>query len=237
MWIDSDRYKHKGVFEELARRLRQDYDELKQSGHDPIKQACQILKFEFPEVYPELQFANDSPEYHHPDNWEDRENPREVWYGEGVYLDGKINERYKNHWKHSAEYVQQGNIPGLLQMMVNFIKPGGILPIHDDRGGWERIDRWTGERQRGFTVSVGIDIPSSDPRLCGLEFDKDKRGQENGGWLVFEGRNQKHTCWNLTKQWRVAAVVDVQAKEFDLEGFQERLNSIWEKEDKTIYGE
>lgn len=235
MWINSDRYKHDGVLQELTSRLMQDYNLLRASGHDPVKQACQILKFEFPEVYPELQFASDSPEYHHPDNWQDRENPREVWYGEGVYLDGALNERYKNNWKLASEYVTQ--IPGLLQMMVNFIKPGGILPVHHDRGGWERIDRWTGERQRGFTVSIGIDIPSSDPKLCGLDFDREKRGQENGSWLVFEGRNQIHTCWNLTNQWRVAAVVDIQAKEFNLDGFQERLNEIWAKEDKEIYGE
>lgn len=233
MWIDSDRYKHAGVLEELAQRLRSDYDNLKSTGHDPIKEACQILKFEHPDVYPELQFHHQSEEYHNPDFWEDKPNPKEVWYGESIYIDGKISDRFKNHWIKTAEFVPQ--IPGLLQMMVNFIKPHGRLPEHHDRGGWERIDRWTGKRQRGFTVSIGVDIPSSDPKDCGLEFDGEERGQENGKWVIFEGRNRRHNCWNNTDKWRVAAVVDIQASEFNLEGFSERLNDIWSFEDSVIY--
>ena len=230
MWIDSDRYKHEGVLEELASRLRSDLNNLRIQGHDPIKTACQILKFEHPDVYPELRYANNSAEYHHPEAWEDKPNPKEVWYGEAIYLDGKTSDRFKDNWKSTAEYVPQ--IPGLLQMMVNFIKPGGILPVHDDRGGWQRIDRWTGKMQRGFTVSIGVDIPSSDPKLCGLEFDGESRGQVNGGWVIFEGRNCRHTAWNLTKHWRVAAVVDIQASEFNLDGFSERLNNLWSREEQ-----
>lgn len=228
MWIDSDRYKHENVLEELTRRLMLDLKNLRATGHDPVKSACQILKFEYPDVYPELQFADDSPEYHHPEAWEDKPNPREVWYGEAIYLDGKISDRFKDNWKSTTDYIPQ--IPGLLQMMVNFIKPGGVLPYHDDRGGWERIDTWTGDLQRGFTVSIGVDIPTEDPAICGLEFEGERRGCRTGEWVIFEGRNFYHNCWNFSNGWRIAAVVDIKASEFNLEGYEEKLNAVWTKE-------
>lgn len=230
MWIDSDRYKHPEILKEFASRLQADLADMRAQGHDPIKTACQILKFDYPELYPELQYASNSPEYHHPEAWEDKPNPKESWYGEAIYLDGKIAERWSEHWKRSSEFVTQ--IPGILQTMVNFIKPYGKLPVHDDRGGWERIDRWTGKRQRGFTVSIGLDVPSSDPEVCGLTFDGEARGQKNGEWIVFEGRNCMHSLWNNSNQWRVAAVVDIQASEFNLLGYSERLTAIWDKEDQ-----
>ncbi len=43
MWIDSDRYKHENVLEELTRRMMLDLKNLRATGYDPEKNACQIL--------------------------------------------------------------------------------------------------------------------------------------------------------------------------------------------------
>lgn len=227
MWIDADRYKHENVLEELTRRLMLDLENLRATGHDPEKSACQILKFNHSDVYPELSSVNDV-EFHKPEQFVDKPNPNEIWYAEALYLDGKPSDRFKANWPLTTEYMD--SIPGLLQMIVNFIKPGGVLPHHNDRGGWERIDTWTGDIQRGFTVSIGVDIPTDDPVICGLEFEGESRGCRTGEWVIFEGRNFDHNCWNHSNGWRIAGVVDIKASEFNLDGYEEKLNAVWKKE-------
>lgn len=220
MWLDSDRYKHTTVLKELAGRLKHDFDNLVATGYDPTVSACQVAKYKYPDFYP--NFYQD-----HPMDCVDIYNPQETWFADFLYYNGTISPRFAPNWKHTAEYVKQ--VPGILQLQINFVKPKGGIPRHFDRVDWENHDYRYGQRQNGFAICIGIDVPSSEVEKIAIKIDNEARILKNSEWLIFEGRNFEHECWNFSDQWLVMAVLDVQANHFDLQGYTDRLKSVWDQ--------
>lgn len=180
-------YLHYHMLEELYPLMAADYAE----WHGDIRgDLVNVFKYEYPDA--KHQFANS-------------------WYALPIYQQKQLTQ---NPWHRTSEYVTK--LPGLFQCVINFIEPNGGLPWHYDYGSWTRIEEAEGRKVNGYTVAIGIDMPSDRVGKLAIEFDnEDPMTYSNGEIVCFDGRNYRHQVWNKTDSWRVSAVVDLDAMEFN----------------------
>ena len=231
MWINVKKYKHYDKLLEITPLAQQDFANWKQKYK--YEDRMQVLKFEHPDVYPELKGTSTSSDlYHRPESIPDRPNPKENWFCDPCSTDTgkKIGPAFQD-WKLSAPKILE--LPGIVQHLVNFVKPHSSLPPHDDLGGWIRLSKDTGRELNGFSVVLGLDTVKNKDQM-GIMFNnvwtntKDPRAWGTGEWVAFEGKTHFHDVFNRTDQWRVTVVVDIEYDQFDLSDEElEYLQNRW----------
>lgn len=180
-------YKHHHLFAEFYEALKADYAEW--SG-DIRSDLINVFKYEYPNA--KHQYS-------------------ESWYALPLYQKKQFN---LDQWQRSVAVLRK--MPGLFQSTVNFIEPHGGLPMHKDFGSWKRIEEAEGRAVEGWTIAIGLDMPSDRVRDVAIEFDlEDPMTYSNGEVVCFDGRNYEHKVWNNTDKWRVSAIIDLDAREFD----------------------
>ncbi|TND09666.1 MAG: aspH [Bacteroidetes bacterium] len=86
-------------------------------------------------------------------------------------------------------------IPGLLSASVSWLDPQTNIAPH------------YGDSNAMFRCHLGISIPEPFP-ACGLEVNGEKRGWEEGKWLLFCDAHY-HSAWNNTDKPRYIIIADV----------------------------
>jgi hypothetical protein len=132
-------------------------------------------------------------------------------------IDGrKVQEKWSLGWNRSMKAAFQ--IEGMIDMCINFIRPGKMLPVHHDGYVWDWIRQSVGDPSiSGYTVSFGIDIP--DPENQALIFDGVKRVWKTGEFRAFNGHDIQHQLVNNATNpghWRVTAVMEIEGKYFNI---------------------
>lgn len=215
MVIKTKNFKHIDLLNQLSTYIREDYNQwlLKNKFEDRV----QVQKFENPTVYPEYSnVTGDMDDYHRPENIPDKEEGKssEYWFCDPILTDcGKTKCKYYEDWKRSADFAL--TIPGLVQYIVNFIKPMSRLPSHDDSGGWKRQEKDLGIKLNGFTNVFGLQVNGNSSYF---KFEKGNRvvPLHNDEWITFEGKTHGHCVVNNSSIWRVTAVVDFTADQYNL---------------------
>lgn len=189
MWRSYKDYKHHGLLRELHQAMHADYlDWIK--THDIRNSTVNVFKYEYPDA---------------------KHKYADSWWAIPIAQGGKVE---PNDWKRTSPLVAK--LPGLLQCVINFIEPQGGLPMHKDMGSWQRIEQAIGHKVTGWTIGIGIDMPSESYRELAIKFLDDDIGTcyKNGEFVCFDGRNHLHEVWNKTDKWRVSAVIDLDDREF-----------------------
>lgn len=127
----------------------------------------------------------------------------------------KIHPHYSRGWDRSMK--QAFEIPGMLDMCINFIRPGKMLPHHHDGYVWQWIrNSFNDQTLTGYTVSFGVDIP--EPEKQALVFDGIKRVWNTGEFRAFNGEETVHYMLNEgdPSNWRVTAVMEIEEKYWDV---------------------
>jgi hypothetical protein len=130
----------------------------------------------------------------------------------------KINEQLEDRYLWKRTTTQFYNIPGAIDLCVNMIRPGKMLPVHHDGYVWDWIRQSMGDPTlEGYTVSFGIDIP--EPEKQALLFDNEKKIWKTGEFVAFNGHDIQHSLKNEAtnpEHWRVTAVMEIDKKYFNL---------------------
>lgn len=106
-------------------------------------------------------------------------------------------------------------LPGVYQQTVNFIRPGGTLPLHADNATWARIKEKY-PQAFGYTVAIGINmLEPQDVERQGIAFGDDRRSYGNKEIIAFEG-TQEHRVWNNTDDWRISSVIDLDHTQWNI---------------------
>ncbi|NBP54972.1 hypothetical protein EBU71_00240 [bacterium] len=191
MWIDPKKFKHYEMLKSLSVALQADYSTFSRN-HNIKEKGINVFRYEYPNA-----------EHEHADSW---------WAIPLI----QGTKAVPNDWHRSTAVLKE--IPGVFQSIVNFITPFGGLPLHKDFGSWQRIEESVGHAVKGWTIAIGIDMPSNDPKILGIEFENDSapRAYANNEIVAFDGRNYMHKVWNKTGNWRVSAIVDTNETEWAL---------------------
>jgi len=187
MWIDAKKYKHyEYIKTSLIPALELDYNRFIRK-FNITETGVNVFRFEYP-----------NREDDHADDW----------WAIPLIQGGEAVPPLRNPWQHATASLKE--IPGVFQSIVNFIKPNGGLPMHHDFGSWQRIEEAMGHPVKGYTIAIGIDMPSNDPNVCGMEFENDTypRTYGNKEIVALNGRDFMHKVWNRTGNWRVSCVID-----------------------------
>lgn len=128
-----------------------------------------------------------------------------------------IHPDYSKGWERSMD--QAFKIPGMLDMCINFIRPGKMLPVHHDGYVWGWIRQsFKDQSLTGYTVSFGVDIP--EPEKQALVFDGRERVWGTGEFRAFNGENTVHYLKNEgdpdSENWRVTAVMEIEESFWDV---------------------
>lgn len=120
------------------------------------------------------------------------------------------------YWQSTLDAFYK--IPGAIDLCINMIRPGKMLPVHHDGYVWDWIRQSMGDPTlEGYTVSFGVDIP--DPENQSLLFDGIPRVWKTGEFRAFNGHDIQHSLRNNAKDpnhWRVTAVMEIDKKYFNV---------------------
>ena len=190
MWRSYKDYRYSDKLETLYPAMKADFEDWMKS-HNIRKDSINVFRYEYPKA--EHQFADS-------------------WWALPLAQGGKMVE---NEWQRTSAIVK--TLPGMFQCIINFIEPHGGLPMHRDMGSWSRIEEALGKQVRGWTIGIGIDMPSQNPKELAIKFFDDDipTCYGNGEIVCFDGRNHLHEVWNKTNEWRVSAVIDLNDEEFN----------------------
>jgi hypothetical protein len=119
-----------------------------------------------------------------------------------------VQEQFAHGWERSLD--QLFKCPGMIDMCINFIRPGKQLPVHDDSNVWAWISESMGQPDQpveGYTVSFGIHIP--EPEKQCLVFGGEEKIWGTGEFRAFNGIHTQHYMHNQGSDWRITAVVEI----------------------------
>lgn len=123
-----------------------------------------------------------------------------------------VQTRWARGWERTVD--QLFKCPGMVDMSINFIRPGKQLPVHDDSNVWAYIEESMQRSVYGYTVSFGIHIPEPD-KQC-LIFGGEEKIWSTGEFRAFDGRHTEHYMHNRGSDWRITAVVDIEKEFWDI---------------------
>ena len=216
MWVDYKKYKHHTLLEELTVALQEDYKEwvaVYKPDHDGI---C-VWRYEYADPNTvQLEKDPDNLLYELPDSQLEIDH-KDSWWAIGLFFTREFiaANKFPGYWLRSKLILEK--MPGMHQAIVNFIVPHGLIPMHEDRGSWARIEQDLNRKVSGYTAVVAIDYPSEDVREVGFRFvgEPQGRGFKTGDVFAFEGRVHAHEVWNFTDKWRVTCVIDIDESEWN----------------------
>jgi hypothetical protein len=117
-----------------------------------------------------------------------------------------IQQPWAEGWERTT--TQAFECPGMIDMCINFIRPGKMLPVHNDQHVWHWISQSMGKKVEGFTTSFGIHIP--DPENQCLVFDGETHVWKTGEFRSFNGEMTQHHMKNLGTDWRITGVMEIE---------------------------
>lgn len=118
----------------------------------------------------------------------------------------KVQMPWAEGWERTTE--QAFNCPGMIDMCINFIRPGKMLPVHHDGYVWSWISKSMGRPMEGFTTSFGISIPEPEKQF--LVFDGEKKVWKTGEFRSFNGVATQHYMQNDSQEWRITGVMEIE---------------------------
>jgi hypothetical protein len=128
-------------------------------------------------------------------------------------IDARIAQQpWSTGWERTIE--QAFNCPGMIDMCINFIRPGKMLPVHNDQYVWDWISKSMGKKMEGFTTSFGIHIP--EPEKQCLVFDGEEKVWKTGEFRTFNGEFIQHYMKNLGNDWRITGVMEIEKQYWNL---------------------
>jgi len=102
-----------------------------------------------------------------------------------------------------------GEIPDCFQSFINFMKPNSILPKHmDDESIEGNMGTLKSAGLKCYQISCGIQIPSTDVSLCGLDLNGEIIAVGENDIIAFDG-TKPHSGWNKTDNYRVTLIFDM----------------------------
>lgn len=102
-----------------------------------------------------------------------------------------------------------GKIDDCFQAFVNFMRPNSVLPVHaDDESEAGNMGTLRSAGLKCYQISCGIQVPSDDPELCGLNINGQVVPVKQGEIIAFDG-SVPHNGWNKTDQYRVTLIFDM----------------------------
>jgi len=186
-WFDPKKCKQYQHLVELKDALILDYANWKQS-HTPEKDS---IKFIDRHLEVKSNIGTVDPRF---DPWLTQELG---WWVIPLVDATTVRNDFSKDWPNTIKTAQE--ISGLLNMSINFLQPGCIIPDHSD-------DQW-GMSSKVVNM-IGIEIPSEDIEMIGFHAGGERRYLQTGGIVGFNGYSV-HGGWNFSEQWRVTAVVDI----------------------------
>lgn len=141
-------------------------------------------------------------------------------YGEGAHLGWwglplidatKINDEYAQHWPNTMKVLKE--IPGVLNVCVNFIQPNTRIPDHTD-DYWDLSEEVVG-KVRAYGTMIGISMPSTNPDVVGFHVEGEVKSWDTGEIVSFDGL-KKHGGWNNSDEWRVTMILDIKEEYWHL---------------------
>jgi hypothetical protein len=124
----------------------------------------------------------------------------------------KVQQPWADGWERTV--AQAYECPGMIDMCINFIRPGKMLPVHHDGHVWSWIRGSMGKHVEGFTTSFGIHIP--DPTNQCLVFDGESKVWNTGEFRTFNGEFTQHYMKNLGSDWRITGVMEIEKEHYVL---------------------
>lgn len=192
-WINYKNFTQYQLLEQLRDCLIEEYNTIWKQTHDAAKEGV--------DIHDRYNITDDDPE--HLRNL--------VWFALPIITGAIEDEKWRKYWPKTMSVVD--NIPGVLNMAINFVGPHNIIPEHKD-DYFDMSAEIVGEK-RGYGTMIGISMPSSDPAVVGFKVGEDILGWPTGGIVSFDGY-KPHSGWNNSDEWRVTAIIDIDERYWSL---------------------
>jgi Aspartyl/Asparaginyl beta-hydroxylase len=102
-----------------------------------------------------------------------------------------------------------GTIPDVFQSFINFMAPNTVLPTHcDDENNSGNFGTLRAAGFKCYQITAGVQIPSNNAEVCGLNIDGFITNTEQGSIVAFDG-TKPHNGWNRSDSWRITWIVDM----------------------------
>ena len=112
---------------------------------------------------------------------------------------------YKDSPEEFREVVEKlSQLSGLHQTFINIIGPHESLPFHKD-------NEILGDIQGAlhcYQIVLAIQIPSTDPEICGFKVGDEMRTYSSGAIVAFDGQ-VLHGGWNNSEDYRITVCIDI----------------------------
>jgi hypothetical protein len=131
------------------------------------------------------------------------------WFGFPLFDVNSENTEYTQYWPKTTEFLKE--IPGLINVCVNFVGPNSRIPDHADI---DILPEKIGNRTAIGTI-IGISMPSSDPSIVGFHVNNEIKGWNTGDIVSINGY-EIHGGWNKSNDWRVSLLIDTDKVNWDL---------------------
>jgi hypothetical protein len=181
MWIDYKKYTHYNLVENLLPIMKEDlknYLSLNKTTHIEAREIERIrLNMEV--------------------------NEAENWYMLPVIRNRKVTE-----WAHELPHTTSlaTEIPGLVNITLNFFAPGSGAPAHSDYDYDMRED--ITNNSKCYAILLGVKVPSNDIELNGFRLGSESIVIRENDIFGFDG-GIEHQSWNNTECWRYTCNMDI----------------------------
>jgi hypothetical protein len=181
MWIDYKKYTHYQLVENLLPIMKEDLDNylsLNKTTHVDAREAERIRL---------NMGANEAA------NW---------------YMLPVIRNRISTEWAYELPKTSSlaKEIPGLVNITLNFFAPGYGAPAHSDYDYDMRED--ITNNSKCYAILLGVRVPSNDIKLNGFRLGSELIAIKEDDIFGFDG-GIEHESWNNTLCWRYTCNIDI----------------------------
>lgn len=132
-------------------------------------------------------------------SFDDKQFPPNSWKKMALKIWGVYNVNNIRHFPALSQLLQQ--YPDIISCYITKTEPGSIIKPH------------CGETNAHIRIHLGLQIPTTDATLCGIQVGDTIRAWKEGEAFGFNDALPHHV-WNKTSQPRYIAIVDVIRPEF-----------------------
>lgn len=130
------------------------------------------------------------------------------WAGEEIHIDLPQDFKVINIFNHNGDSIDFANgmfapiatklltLPGLFMCQLILIGQGSAIQQHVDE-----FERSTAARNFHYNVLIGLDVPSTDIAMVGVQVSDEQVSHDNLEAIIFDSQCP-HLAWNYTnKMW------------------------------------
>ncbi len=117
-----------------------------------------------------------------------------------------IEEKILSKFPLTVDYIKL--MPGVIDARMIAIGPNSILPLHLDDMGRPSYDLndW-------YSVFIGIQVPSENSDLLGVQIETDICKHKSGLAIIFDTQIPHH-AWNNTSEWWISLRLSILKNQF-----------------------